>query len=68
MNKKTKILRESSPEELQQSVKKLRSELLDMRLRKQFKKNQNTNPLRENRRQIARILTLQREKTLSVSK
>ena len=68
MNKKTKILRESTIEELQQSVKQLRTELLDMRLRKQFKKTQNTNPLRENRRQIARMLTLQREKTLSVSK
>jgi large subunit ribosomal protein L29 len=65
MTKKLKInkeLRELSTEELKKRATKSRRELLELRFQKGAQQLTNPLKLRENRRQIARLLTVIKEK------
>lgn len=60
---KAKEIRELTIEELKRREKDLRSELLDLRIKKATQQLKNPLRIREVRREIARILTIIREKT-----
>jgi len=59
---KTSELRELSEAELRRKAAELRRELLNLRIQRANQQLKNPLKLRENRREIARILTLIREK------
>ncbi|MGF1451577.1 MAG: 50S ribosomal protein L29 [Opitutales bacterium] len=55
-------LRELTPEELRKALRDTRTELVNLRLRKQLGQVEDTSMLSRLRRQVARIITLLREK------
>ena len=63
---KTNLLREMPEEELLQKVDNLRQSIFNLRVRATTKDLTNTAQLRQERRELARTLTLLREKGLKV--
>ena len=65
MSKKTKEIRDMSPEELNAKLKDLKSELFNLRF--QHAVNQLDNPMRivEVKKNIARVMTILREKEIA---
>ncbi len=61
---KTAELRKMRREELIKKVEELKTELLRLRFRNRIEKLKNPNVIRQTRRDIARILTILREKEL----
>ncbi len=61
---KTAELRKMKREELIKRVEELKTELLRLRFRNRIEKLKNPNVIRQTRRDIARILTILREKEL----
>ena len=62
MKKYTQELREKSTEELQKMVVELKEKLLKLRFKNAFGQLENPMEIRKTRRQIARILTILRER------
>ena len=61
---KTAELRKMKREELIKRVEELKTELLRLRFRNRIEKLKNPNVIRQTRRDIAKILTILREKEL----
>ncbi len=61
---KTAELRKMKREELIKKVEELKTELLRLRFRNRIEKLKNPNVIRQTRRDIAKILTILREKEL----
>jgi large subunit ribosomal protein L29 len=59
---KAKAMREMSPEEIRERLQELREELFNMRFRNAMKQLDNPLKIRESRREMARLLTVLREK------
>lgn len=59
---KAKAMREMSPEDIQERLRELREELFNMRFRNAMKQLDNPLKIRESRREMARLLTVLREK------
>lgn len=59
---KAKAMREMSPEEIRERLGELREELFNMRFRNAMKQLDNPLKIRESRREMARLLTVLREK------
>lgn len=59
---KAKAMREMSPEEIRERLQELREELFNMRFRNAMKQLDNPLKIREGRREMARLLTVLREK------
>jgi large subunit ribosomal protein L29 len=59
---KAKEMRDKSPEELRERLQELREELFNMRFRNAMKQLDNPLKIRESRREMARLLTVLREK------
>jgi large subunit ribosomal protein L29 len=59
---KAKAMREMSPEEIRERLQVLREELFNMRFRNAMKQLDNPLKIREGRREMARLLTVLREK------
>jgi large subunit ribosomal protein L29 len=55
-------MREMSPEEIRERLGELREELFNMRFRNAMKQLDNPLKIRESRREMARLLTVLREK------
>jgi large subunit ribosomal protein L29 len=55
-------MREMSPEEIRERLQELREELFNMRFRNAMKQLDNPLKIRESRREMARLLTVLREK------
>jgi len=55
-------MREMSPEEMRERLQELREELFNMRFRNAMKQLDNPLKIRESRREMARLLTVLREK------
>jgi large subunit ribosomal protein L29 len=55
-------MREMSPEDIQERLRELREELFNMRFRNAMKQLDNPLKIRESRREMARLLTVLREK------
>ncbi|WP_456341703.1 50S ribosomal protein L29 [Thermovibrio sp.] len=62
MKKYTEELRKKSTEELQKMVVELKEKLLKLRFKNAFGQLENPMEIRKTRRQIARILTILRER------
>jgi len=62
MKKYTEELRKKSDEELLKMVKELKEKLLKLRFKNAFGQLENPMDIRKTRRQIARILTILRER------
>lgn len=62
MRAKIKELKNSTVEELTKKLAKVRRELLELRFQKTAQQLTNPNKLKESRREIARILTVSKEK------
>ena len=59
---KAKAMRDMSPDEIQTRLQELREELFNLRFRNAMKQLDNPLKIREGRREMARLLTVQREK------
>ena len=59
---KAKAMREMSPEDIRERLQELREELFNMRFRNAMKQLDNPLKIRESRREMARLLTVLREK------
>lgn len=59
---KAKAMREMSPAEIRERLQELREELFNMRFRNAMKQLDNPLKIRESRREMARLLTVLREK------
>lgn len=59
---KAKAMREMSPEDIRERLRELREELFNMRFRNAMKQLDNPLKIRESRREMARLLTVLREK------
>jgi large subunit ribosomal protein L29 len=59
---KAKAMREMSAEEIRERLRELREELFNMRFRNAMKQLDNPLKIRESRREMARLLTVLREK------
>ena len=59
---KAKAMREMSPDEIRVRLQELREELFNMRFRNAMKQLDNSLKIRESRREMARLLTVLREK------
>ena len=66
MKKYTQELREKSTEELKKMVAELKAKLLKLRFKNAFGQLENPMEIRKIRRQIARILTILRERGVKV--
>jgi large subunit ribosomal protein L29 len=66
MKKYTQELREKSTEELKKMVAELKEKLLKLRFKNAFGQLENPMEIRKIRRQIARILTILRERGVKV--
>jgi len=64
---KTKELRELSIPELKERVAKLREELMNLRFQKTIHRLENPMRIRQVRREIARVLTILKEKERSAN-
>ncbi|MEO2082944.1 MAG: 50S ribosomal protein L29 [Desulfurobacteriaceae bacterium] len=62
MKKYTEELRKKSNEELQKTLLELKEKLLKLRFKNAYGQLENTAEIRNTRRQIARILTILRER------
>jgi large subunit ribosomal protein L29 len=61
-------LREMSEQELQDEITNQRAALYDLRRRNAMKQLDNTSAIRKSRRQIARVLTILRERELAMQR
>ena len=59
---KAKAMRDTSPDEIRARLQELREELFNLRFRNAMKQLDNPLKIREGRREMARLLTVQREK------
>ena len=59
---KAKAMREMSPDEIRTRLQELREELFNLRFRNAMKQLDNPLKIREGRREMARLLTVLREK------
>ena len=59
---KAKAMRDMSPDELRTRLQELREELFNLRFRNAMKQLDNPLKIREGRREMARLLTVLREK------
>ena len=59
---KAKVMREMSPDEIRTRLQELREEMFNLRFRNAMKQLDNPLKIREGRREIARLLTVLREK------
>lgn len=59
---KAKAMRDMSPDEIQTRLQELREELFNLRFRNAMKQLDNPLKIREGRREMARLLTVLREK------
>ncbi len=59
---KAKAMREMSAEDIRERLRELREELFNMRFRNAMKQLDNPLKIRESRREMARLLTVLREK------
>ena len=59
---KAKAMREMSPEDIRTRLQELREELFNLRFRNAMKQLDNPLKIREGRREMARLLTVLREK------
>ena len=59
---KAKAMRDMSPDEIQTRLQELREELFNLRFRNAMKQLDNPLKIRESRREMARLLTVLREK------
>jgi large subunit ribosomal protein L29 len=59
---KAKAMRDMSPDEIRTRLQELREELFNLRFRNAMKQLDNPLKIREGRREMARLLTVQREK------
>ena len=59
---KAKAMRDMSPEDIRERLQQLREELFNMRFRNAMKQLDNPLKIRESRREMARLLTVLREK------
>jgi large subunit ribosomal protein L29 len=59
---KAKAMREMSPEEIRTRLQELREELFNLRFRNAMKQLDNPLKIREGRREVARLLSVLREK------
>lgn len=66
MSRTATELREASPEELGKAIAEIRRSLLDLRFQNASGELENTAGLRETRRELARALTVARERQLEV--
>jgi large subunit ribosomal protein L29 len=62
MKKETKELRKKSTEELEKLLVELKERLLKLRFKNAYGSLENTSEIRKTRRQIARVLTILRER------
>lgn len=65
---KPNALREMTPDEIRERVAELREELFNLRFRNSMKQLDNPLKIRESRREMARLLTVLREKERAVRK
>jgi large subunit ribosomal protein L29 len=59
---KAQAMKEMTPDELRQRVSELREELFNLRFRNSMRQLDNPLKIRESRREMARLLTVLREK------
>jgi large subunit ribosomal protein L29 len=59
---KAKAMRDQSPDEIRTRLQELREELFNLRFRNAMKQLDNPLKIRESRREMARLLTVLREK------
>lgn len=59
---KARAMRDMSPEDIRERLRELREELFNMRFRNAMKQLDNPLKIRESRREMARLLTVLREK------
>ena len=59
---KAKAMRDTSPDEIRARLQELREELFNLRFRNAMKQLDNPLKIREGRREMARLLTVLREK------
>jgi large subunit ribosomal protein L29 len=59
---KAKAMREMSPDEIRTRLQELREEMFNLRFRNAMKQLDNPLKIRESRREMARLLTVLREK------
>ena len=59
---KATAMREMTPEEIEQRVRELREELFNLRFRNSMRQLDDPLKIRESRREMARLLTVLREK------
>jgi large subunit ribosomal protein L29 len=59
---KAQAMREQTPDEIRQRVQELREELFNLRFRNSMRQLDNPLKIRESRREMARLLTVLREK------
>lgn len=67
MSRTATELREASPAELEQAIAEIRRSLLDLRFQNASGELENTAGLREARRELARALTVARERQLEAT-